>query len=427
VTPAHQGGGRAPAPHGGTTTPASGGTTAPASGGAAGARLGGACAVVEEGLGLTWRLRTDPYGTGFAPLVALALRDNPKRAQLVVSTVLGKHLPVAPAAAIAAAERLAALVPSGSRAVLGYCETATSLGHLVAEALAAPYVHTTRRPDPAVPAFAGFDEEHSHAVAHTLQPRPEVLDGADTVVLVDDELTTGTTALNTIAALQPLLPGVRRWVVASLLDLREEAARTAFEERAAALGQVDVVALVGGELLVPADVGARAAELRRSLAAVPSAPVPAGRGAVVHHDLAWPDGVPLGGRTGVLPAQRSAQEEWLAATAERLPLSGGPLLVLGTEELMWAPLRLAALLPGPVFHSTTRSPVLPADLAGYAVHRALHFPAPDEPSRGSRLHGLPATAYADVVVVTDTPAAAADPLAQALRPWASERVHVVSL
>ena len=50
-------------------------------------RLGGGCQVVEDGLGLSWSVLQDPYGEGFTPLVSLALRDNPKRAQLVVSTV----------------------------------------------------------------------------------------------------------------------------------------------------------------------------------------------------------------------------------------------------------------------------------------------------------------------------------------------------
>ena len=396
-------------------------TAAPA---AAPVRLGGACAVVEEGLGLSWTLLGDADGRGLAPLVALALRDNPKRAQLVVSPVLGKHLPVAPADALGAARRLAALVPAGASSVLGYCETATSLGHLVAEALDAPYVHTTRRPDPSVPLLAGFDEEHSHAVAHALQPRPGVLDAAQ-LVLVDDELTTGTTALNTIAALAPHVPA-RRWVVAALLDLREAAARERFAARAEQMGvEVEVVALVSGSLVVPGDVQERATALRAELAAVPPAPVPAGRGDLVLHDLPW--AAPLGGRTGTTPADRPAQERALADTAAALRLSGGPVLVLGTEELMWAPLRLAALLPGSVFHSTTRSPVLPADVDGYAVRRAVRFPAPDEPSRTSRLHGLPAVPYADVVVVTDTPAGAARPLGELLRPWASARVHVVGL
>ena len=113
-------------------------------------------------------------------------------------------------------------------------------------------------------------------------------------------------------------------------------------------------------------------------------------------------------------------------------LTGGPVLVLGTEELMWLPLVLAAGLAerveGPVrYQSTTRSPVLAADLPGYAVRRVVLFPAPDEPARTSRLHGLPDTPYGDVVVVVDTSAGAAAPLAEALRPWATGRVLVVTV
>ncbi|HEU0104151.1 MAG TPA: phosphoribosyltransferase domain-containing protein [Mycobacteriales bacterium] len=387
--------------------------------------------VVEQGLGLHWQVDADPYDLGLDALVGLALRDNPKRVQLAVSRVLGKHLPVDPQVALTAGRRLAALVGDvPAPLVLGYCETATGLGHVVAEALpGAHYVHTTRRPDPAVPATTGFDEEHSHAVAHTLQLRdPRVLtDRGRAVVLVDDELTTGTTALNTVAALQALAPH-DRYVVATLLDLRTEDRRVAFAARAAELGvRVDVVALLSGSLALPGDVAERAAVLRAELARVPAAATPKGRGRVQVLEGCWPADLPTGGRTGV---DAGTLDEPLAALAAAVGarLSGGPTLVLGTEELMWLPLRLAAALPGPVVtHSTTRSPVLAADLPGYAVRRVLRFPAPDEPGRTSRLHGLPDEPYADVVVVVDTPVVDAAPLAEALRPWATGSVLVVGL
>ncbi len=177
--------------------------------------------------------------------------------------------------------------------------------------------------------------------------------------------------------------------------------------------------------MLPEDVQERATALRRTLAACPPAPTPTARGAVTLLDRPWD--APLGGRTGTTPADLPAQRRCLADTAAALALSGGPTLVLGTEELMWAPLQLAALLPGAVFQSTTRSPVLPAWTDGYAVRRAVTFPAPDAPDRLSRLHGLTDEPYADIVVVTDTPSGAARPLAEALRPWASERVHVVGV
>ncbi|MCW2607617.1 MAG: hypothetical protein JWO60_2310, partial [Frankiales bacterium] len=125
------------------------------------------------------------------------------------------------------------------------------------------------------------------------------------------------------------------------------------------------------------------------------------------------------------PADAARQAAALDLLAARLaPRLGGRTLVVGTEELMWLPVRLAALLPGDVVvQSTTRSPVLPADLPGYAVRSALLFPSPDEPGRTSRLHGLPSTPYDDVVLVVDAPAW--QPLADALTPWGD--VHVVTL
>ena len=239
-------------------------------------------------------------------------------------------------------------------------------------------------------------------------------------MLVDDELTTGTTVLNTIE----VLPRRSRYVVATLLDLRPAAAREAFSDRAARLGvEVEVVALLDGELSVPDDVHERAAVLRARLASVPPAHVPSAGGTVRGVDAAWPAGLPLGGRTGTGPADRDAHEQALHALAGRVDV-GGRTLVVGTEELMWLPVRLAALLPGDVVvQSTTRSPVLPADLPGYAVRSALLFPAPDEPGRTSRLHGLPPEPYDDVVLVVDAPGW--QPLSQALTPWGD--VHVVAL
>src|SRR5204863_21975 len=71
-----------------------------------------------------------------AGLVELALRRNPKRAHLLVSTVLGKHIPTDPRVVYATGRRLGAAVraalPECPALVLGYAETATGLGHCVA-------------------------------------------------------------------------------------------------------------------------------------------------------------------------------------------------------------------------------------------------------------------------------------------------------
>ncbi len=84
-------------------------------------------------------------------MLGLALRRNPKRAHLLVSNVLGKHVPQAPSVVyghgVGLGRRVRELLGDAEAAravVLGYAETATGLGHSVADGLgAAPYLHST--------------------------------------------------------------------------------------------------------------------------------------------------------------------------------------------------------------------------------------------------------------------------------------------
>ncbi len=73
-------------------------------------------------------------------------------------------------------------------------------------------------------------------------------------------------------------------------------------------------------------------------------------------------------------------------------LPAGRLLVLGVEELMYGPLRLALALAERLdpagsdhrvrFSTTTRSPILPVDEAGYAIRSEMRFSAHDTGSGG---------------------------------------------
>ena len=154
---------------------------------------------------------------GVDGLVELALRRNPKRAHLLVSTVLGKHVPTDPRVVHDAGLRLGRAVAARvePELVIGYAETATGLGHCVAEALGTRYLHSTRRVVDSVIASGSFEEQHSHATGHLLLPEdPALLTSPGPVVLVDDEFSTGATALNTIAELQRLCAR-RRYVIAA--------------------------------------------------------------------------------------------------------------------------------------------------------------------------------------------------------------------
>jgi hypothetical protein len=76
-----------------------------------------------------------------------------------------------------------------------------------------------------------------------------------------------------------------------------------------------------------------------------------------------------------------------ARLAEALPEGAHRVHILGFEELMYAPLRLARELEqvvdaGVTYSTTTRSPVLAVDDPGYAIRTRLTFPAHDNPADG---------------------------------------------
>jgi hypothetical protein len=406
---------------------------------------------------ITCAVTANPLGLDPAALYGVARRHNARRSALFVSRVLGKHVPASPATIALAGELLAARVarpdrgwpfgpvdlgdPGPARARLGadrplwpdatvisFAETATALGHLVRDGLgAATFLHTTRAALDEAPLLA-VEEEHSHATSHRLHHRdPTALAADGPVVLVDDELTTGRTMLNTITALHAHHPRPR-YVVAALLDWRDDASRSAFDATAQRLGTpIDVVALVTGEVdgaLVdgpaPAEPGA-------------GSPVPAA-GPARRLRVALP--VPPTARRGWTPTDQDALDEAVPAVADRLAgalVGDGRVLCVGTEELMYVPLRiaerLASLVSGPVhYQSTTRSPVVVADVDGYPVRHGLRFAHHDEPHRLGRLYNVAPGAQDDIVVFVEGPCPdhRLAPMVGALAGTGSS-VHVVEL
>ncbi|TXS54975.1 phosphoribosyltransferase [Streptomyces sp. t39] len=339
-------------------------------------------------------------------LLGLALRRNPKRAHLLVSNVLGKHVPQSPGLVRRTGHDLGVRVrrllgdDEAARAVvLGYAETATGLGHAVADGVGlAPYLHSTRRPVDGVRQAGGFEESHSHATSHLLLPEdPLLLAGDGPLVLVDDEFSTGNTVLNTIRDLHERHPR-RRYVIVALVDMRGEHDRERFDAFASGIGaRVDLVATATGTVRLPDGVLARGqalvAEQERTQRGTRQSPPGEDRAAATRSriDLGWPPGLPDGGRHGFTPGHRAALEAALPAMADTLAAVLAParrVLVLGFEELMYAPLRLAAALedtgaiPEVRYSTTTRSPVLAVDDPGYAIRTRLVFPAHDDPADG---------------------------------------------
>ncbi|KUN86007.1 phosphoribosyltransferase [Streptomyces bungoensis] len=390
---------------------------------------------VWSGTWVTERLGVELQGDdGLRTLLGLALRRNPKRAHLLVSHVLGKHVPQSPSVVYGHGVRLGRRVrallgdtEAASAVVLGYAETATGLGHAVADGLGlAPYLHSTRRPVAGVTRAGGFEESHSHATSHLLLPEdPALLAGSGPLVLVDDEFSTGNTVLNTIRDLHARHPR-RRYAVVALVDMRSPEDTARLQRFADGIGaRVDVIAAATGTVRLPEGVLEKGQELVARHESAEPAPTATGapptgpsvpRGRIRRVDLHWPRGLPDGGRHGFTPAHRTRLEAALPAMtarlAEHLPADARRVLVLGFEELMYAPLRLARELEQLTdadvrFSTTTRSPVLAVDDPGYAIRTRLVFPAHDEPADGPGeryAYNVAGAGFDAVVAVVDTAA-----------------------
>lgn len=191
-----------------------------------------------------------PGSWALEDLCGFAVRHNALRRFLFVSKVLGRHWPTPPAELRRVAEALARSIvdspPAPPVVFIGLAETATALGQAVFRAwhrIAQPasgialYLDTTRRRTGGPVAFV-FSEEHSHATAHLVHEPDAASDPhgvfrrARSLVIVDDEATTGRTAAHlarawagwrgvTVEELDVRLAVLTRWRPQGTVDLHE--------------------------------------------------------------------------------------------------------------------------------------------------------------------------------------------------------------
>jgi hypothetical protein len=165
-------------------------------------------------------------------LCDFAARDNPLRGFLIVSRVLGRHLPARPEVMRATMAGIAAQVPAdlpGPVLFVGMAETATALGQGVFAAWRARhrrhdclYLQSARQRVAGARLLASFEEGHSHATTHLVQVADVAAEAAvratRSLVIVDDEASTGRTMVAAAEALAPLMPALERIEIGSITD-----------------------------------------------------------------------------------------------------------------------------------------------------------------------------------------------------------------
>lgn len=327
-------------------------------------------------------------------LFGFAERRNPKRSFLFVSKVLGRHIPVAPSVMRAATRDLAAMIPAdlpGPVLVVGMAETAIALGAGVQQDYRRAtgrddvlYLPTTRHPLGS-PLWLTFEEEHSHATRHLIHAPVDpalaaLARGAQSLVLVDDEASTGKTFLNLAAAFREAGLAPERTVLVTLTDWSGGSA-------ARALGATSVALLEGTYRWRP----------------TPGAPLPEMPAVdVTARGAHSPDPARDWGRLGVV-------RHHAPAIARLAPRAGERILVLGTGEYVFPPFLLAEALEQAGAHvrfsAVTRSPIA----LGHAIETALAFSDNYGLGIPNFLYNVTREPYDRVVVCVETGRAALDP------------------
>lgn len=350
-------------------------------------------------------------GAAFAldELIGFAARANAKRGFLFLSKVLGKHWPVTPRLMLAIHTDLAARVPAdlpGPVVFIAMAETAIGLGQGVFEAWKrahperdALFLHTTRYHVGDAPILE-FEEAHSHAPRQFLhQPAgvalQALLKSARSLVLVDDEASTGNTFLNLTAACRALNPALEHVHLAAITNFMGREANEA----------------LSGRFGLPVTVGAALSGAYQFTAGQLQ---PAANPAQRFESHADRGASASFGRLGV---NRPLDQP--SALAERLRAGIAPherVLVLGTGEFMHMAFLLGlALEAGGVnvaVQSTTRSPILQWG----AVSHILNFPDNYGEGVENFVYNVAPGQYEHVFICHETPPnAALQQLAQAVK------------
>lgn len=327
---------------------------------------------------------------------------NAKRAYLLVNPLQAKHMPVSPTEALTMMQTLGEGLQQefpGARLVLGFAETATALGAAVASRLGpdCAFLTTTREAGEG-PGWVRFLEEHSHAAEQKLWggDLDALLQKTDTVLFVDDEISTGKTLRNMVAQLTRRWPalGEKTLVAASLLNRV-----TPEQEEALADAGITCRCLVR---LPQEDHTAQVADWT-----VTEAPPAVPQNLSFRQETLPGEGLldprktlRIGAYDGSCQAVAEAMLSHTLGPVETL----GKTLVLGTEECMYPALRLGERLERlgaeVCCHATTRSPIGLCDAPGYPIRSGWKLPSFYEEERTTYVYDL--KEYDTVIVLSDT-------------------------
>lgn len=372
----------------------------------------------------------NPYQIPIENLLKMAARINKKRSFLFVSKVLGKHLPIQPKNGLLTGHLLATRYEeivtgkdsfkkkkllnhffhsiddfeeepfikkeTSSPVIIGFAETATALGHSFFSAFKhASFFHTTREIINETSSIISFEEEHSHATSHRCYVKAEMLENNRDVILVDDELTTGNTAINIIRDIQIKYPR-KVYSIVSILDWRSEENEKKLRELEAELDiKIYVVSLLKGrfkllhEGVTPLisneykenqllDNGKTKVDFISLQEFTENFLLPY-TSLSLSNERNNQSFLKDSGRFGIHTQEDCASWTSIAGAYLEKQRKGKKSLCIGTGEFMYIPMKIASYMgKGIFFQSTTRSPIYPNNEEHYGAKNAWTFLNPED-------------------------------------------------
>ena len=380
-------------------------------------------------------------------LFEMAIRINKKRQFLFISRLLGKHLAVDPTISLGTGSILASMlmeseinkshprlseivemvnsgVPNRGLSVetlkyktklptktlfIGFAETATGLGHAVFNHFQdAHYIHTTREELADMQPSFYFEEEHSHATSHRVYASENVLLDAETIVLIDDEITSGLTITNLIIALNKSFPG-KRYKILSILDWRSNENQKNFAKVMDNNGiSAEVISLLSGQFSLLDNAVIEEPELNyldsakvfEVLAFEEISNETTSQLSSTHSAYSK-----FTGRFGLTSSMHDKMDLWVQTIIGKLTHLDREksTLIIGIGENIYIPQRFALKFGSQTkVQTTTRSPIFAKNEKSYPIKHTCKFILPDSNGIDQYLYNLSDVEVEQIIVIAES-------------------------
>ena len=325
------------------------------------------------------KVEDNPLDLNINDYLQVGIRNNPKRRFLFVSKPLGKHLACNPKEMDELGKSIVQVYNSKNKdsknekgTIISFAETGTALGHSVFDYLEGDYefIHTTRE---IVKEYKSLEflEEHSHATDQNLYfENLKNLQNGDSVLLIDDEITTANTCVNIIKKIQNLYPK-KRYTICSILNWVNEESLEKIKNLEKELNcGIDFVYLFKGNFDFKIDKEIDYKEVKELKVIKKEL-------RINYINLDMKDYISnkryikYTGRFGMNKKDQENLMSLIKEEKNKLVIQNKEenILVLGTEEFMYIPMMFAKQMEGNIYyHSITRSPIIEIENENYPIN-----------------------------------------------------------